>query len=132
MRREQGLTLIELVVTVAIIGILASAAISTYEAYRKRTYEAIAISFMRSWVAAQEEFRQRKGYYADADEILGEVGMKILVVPRNVPYNFHIDSDNRQTESWYGRATPKTGGLRHFYVNQTGVVVGSTDGPPNP
>ncbi len=129
--KQRGFTLLELLVVVAIIGILAAIAISSYDAYRKRAYEGVAMSYMRNWVAAQELYLQKHGHYADADEQL-QNDLHVLFVPDNVPYNFHIDSGSSRTETWYGLATPTVGGLRYFYIDQTGLLLGSMSGPPRP
>jgi len=128
---ERGFTLLELLVVVAIIGILAAIAVSSYNAYRKRAYEAVAMSYLRNWVPAQELYLQKYGRYADADEQL-QSPLKVLYVPGTVPYDFHIDSGTSATSRWWGRATPTVGGLRHFYIDQTGILLGSMSGPPNP
>jgi prepilin-type N-terminal cleavage/methylation domain-containing protein len=128
---QRGFTLLELLVVVAIIGILAAIAITSYNAYRKRAYEAVAMSYLRNWVPAQELYLQKYGHYADADEQL-QSPLHVLYVPGTVPYDFHIDSGTSANTRWFGRATPTVGGLRHFYIDQTGRLLGSMSGPPNP
>jgi len=123
---QRGFTLIELMVTITIISILTAIAIPIYEAYRKRGYEAVAMSYLRSWAPAQELYLQANGTYASADEDLDG-----LFVPTNVPYTFSIDSGSG-TERWWGRATPTTGGLSYMYIDQTAVVRSSLSGPPPP
>jgi Tfp pilus assembly protein PilE len=119
-------------VTVGIIGILAAIAVAAYDDFRKRGYEASAVSYLRSWVPAQEVYLQKHGRYADADEDLAENDLGILFVPNDIPYDFSLDNNNSQTELWYGRAAPQTRGLAHLYVDQTGVVLKSLGGPPSP
>jgi prepilin-type N-terminal cleavage/methylation domain-containing protein len=130
---KRGFTLLELLVVVAIIGILSATVIAAYMTYRSRGYEAVAISYMRSWVPAQELYMQKYGHYADADEQLAQGALGVLYVPKsNVPYDFSIDSSGSEASTWWGRGTPTIAGLRYLYVDQTGAVLSSTTGPPHP
>ena len=54
--REEGFTLIELMIVIAIIGILAAIAIPQFSAYRKRSYNAAAQSDVRNIATAQEAY----------------------------------------------------------------------------
>jgi type IV pilus assembly protein PilA len=58
-RDEKGFTLIELMIVIAIIGILAAIAIPQFNAYRARSYNASANSDLRNMITAQE------GYFVD-------------------------------------------------------------------
>ena len=119
---HRGFTLLELLVVVAVIGILAATAIAAYGRYRLRAYEAVAISYMSSWVPAQELYLQKFGHYADADETLATPGFPLKVPPASIPYDFSIDSGSNATTRWWGQGAPTKPNLRHFYIDNTGVV----------
>jgi type IV pilus assembly protein PilE len=83
---ERGFTLIELVITVAIVGILASLAMGSYQKYVLRVNRAAAQAFMLD-VALREEL-----YLLDARTYttnIGNTGLG-LVVPAHVSQRYAI------------------------------------------
>jgi prepilin-type N-terminal cleavage/methylation domain-containing protein len=129
---KRGFTLLELLIVVAILGILAALAVGSYYAAKARAYEAVATCYMRSWVEAQEMYLQKFGHYADAPDQLARLDGVLSVPPSTIPYDFSIDSTAQETSVWWGRGTPKSAGLRYFYIDQSAVIVSSSSGPPHP
>ena len=62
--KEKGFTLIELMIVIAIIGILAAIAIPQFSAYRKRSYNSAAKADLRNLATAEE------AYYVDYNTYL--------------------------------------------------------------
>jgi type IV pilus assembly protein PilE len=64
MRGKEGVTLIEIMVVVAIVGMLAAIAIPAYDNYVTRSRRSDAFTALETVRAAQEMYRAEKGFYA--------------------------------------------------------------------
>ena len=82
-RRDRGFTLVELVVTVAIIGILASASYGSYVNYLKRANRSAAQQFMLEVMNRQELYLLDARTFADD---VGDTGLGMTLPPRVAQY----------------------------------------------
>ena len=60
---NKGFTLIEILIVVAILGILAAVAIPSFVDYRRKSYNAITTADTKSAKFSLESFYQETGYY---------------------------------------------------------------------
>jgi prepilin-type N-terminal cleavage/methylation domain-containing protein len=71
---EKGFTLIELMIVIAIIGILAAIAIPQFAAYRARSFNAAALADLRNTATSQEAYYADNMTYANGTTPLSEYG----------------------------------------------------------
>jgi type IV pilus assembly protein PilA len=76
MRKNEGFTLIELMIVIAIIGILAAIAIPQFSAYRQRSYNSSANADLRNAATAQEAYYVDHMRYTNvAGDLVGTYGL---------------------------------------------------------
>jgi type IV pilus assembly protein PilA len=113
-RDEKGFTLIELMIVIAIIGILAAIAIPQFSAYRKRSYNAAAESDLRNAATAQEAyFVDNSTYCNDTGTLTGTTYGLFL----SDKVEFVIDSASAQT---YVMKTWNTSGDASYIIRGPG------------
>lgn len=93
-KKEHGFTLIELMIVIAIIGILAAIAIPQFAAYRQRAYVSALKSDAHTIANAQE------AYYADNDTYSAATATVL-----NATYGAANLSDNTEVSNWAADAT---------------------------
>lgn len=119
--RMRGVTLLELMAVVAIIGILAAIAVPSYRGYVMRAQRTDAMSALLRIAAAQEKFYLQNNQYADGLDDLGIPGTE------NGWYDVVINNTN-VTRDFTVTATAASGGAQandshcaSFSLTSTGV-----------
>ena len=130
MKREQGFTLIELMIVVAIIAIIAAIAIPSLLNARKAGNEASAISSMRTLTTVNEQYRTRFGVYSANMGALQAAGYIDSVLGNGTKSGFSF-AYGVAPNTWNVTGVPTvvgTTGDRSFFVNQSGVIRGEAGG----
>lgn len=108
--RRQGFTLIELMITVVVAGILAAVAYPSMMSFIQRGRRADAVAALTTVVQAQERFRSNSNSYATS---LGDDGLKLAdtLAKMSKYYDFTLTSEAFAT-GYQVTAKPKTGGAQ--------------------
>jgi len=110
---SRGFSLMEMLVVVAIIGVLAAIAVPTYDNYVKRGHRAAAQAFMMQISGKQAQYLLDARNYAVGSTAVTDLGL--TVPPEVTPfYNVAVENSTGGTTvsvppSFRVRATPKTG-----------------------
>ncbi|MBW2147133.1 MAG: prepilin-type N-terminal cleavage/methylation domain-containing protein [Deltaproteobacteria bacterium] len=113
MKKEKGFTLIELMIVIAIIGILAAIAIPQFAQYRQRAYDADAKSALKNMATAQESYFVDYNEYTVTRANLGTYGWTVST-------DITIANLAKNTTSWSATAMHVSSGNVFTYDSARG------------
>lgn len=134
-RPDSGFSLVELMVTVAIVATIAAVAIPSYRQYVMRANRADATASLLRLASAQERFYLQNNTYASNDQMddAPPAGLGIAGTERGF-YALEIESDDLLT-GYEARATIVAGEAQHddedcveFSVNEQGLRAAEDSG----
>ena len=122
---HQGFTLIELMITVATVGILASLAYPSYAQYIVRSNRSSAVSFVMNLASKQEQYNLDARQYTNQLSLLGAASIPTEVSNN---YNVTVTADNTVAPPAYSITSTPTGTqlardtlCGTLSINQTGL-----------
>jgi type IV pilus assembly protein PilA len=122
---QRGFSLIELLIVVAIIGIIAAIAIPYLESARQATKSASAINSMRTINSSQASYRSATGRYGTLIE-LGNgnyIADTSLRGGQKSGYTFNISSaTNLDYEAVADPVMDPSNVFQHYYINASGII----------
>ncbi|MFN0058288.1 MAG: type IV pilin protein [Planctomycetota bacterium] len=124
-KRNQGFTLIELMIVVAIIAIIAAIAIPSLLAARISGNEASAISSLRTLTTVNEQYRTRFGTYAANLAALQASGYIDNVLGGGAKSGYNFTGYAATATTWSvgaDAAVQGRTGERGFFVDESGVI----------
>jgi type IV pilus assembly protein PilA len=132
MSRTDGFSLIELLIVVAVIGIIAALAVPNLIQSKKAANEASAIASVRNLITAEITYASTvgNGNFGSLGELSGENFVdELLGSGQKDGYLFDLSANAALGFSIVANpAAPGTTGERAFYGDETGVIRFTTDG----
>ena len=117
-KQQKGFTLIELMITVAIVGIIATIAYPSYQGFLQKSSRSVAQADLMALAAAMERHKAATYSYKGAAVSAGDTGAPTVFYahsPSSEPvakrrYDLTIDTVSTSGTSYLVKATPLSGG----------------------
>jgi prepilin-type N-terminal cleavage/methylation domain-containing protein len=128
-RRNAGFTLLELMIVVAIIGILSAIAIPTFQSYIYRSRTTEAVTFLAEIRQRQESYRAEFGQYCSVSASTGSAPSSGSWAPRSLPASGSKVAWDSTLDSW-SQLGASPDGMVAFQYRTTAGGPGSSPGIP--
>ena len=123
-KTEEGFTLIELMIVIAIIGILAAIAIPQFSAYRTRSYNSAAQADLRNAATAQE------AYYVDFSHYVDDPQTNLIGEDYGLYLSDSVTMDGAGDADSYVMTSYHTSGNRTYSLEGPGGSIEYSEGIP--
>jgi len=136
-RKQSGFTLIELMITVAVVAILAAVAYPNYTQYVQRGYRSEGIAMLQDAAARMERYYAQNNQYTNAT--LAGIGLtppagSTTVASQSGKYALSLVGTAAAT-TYAFQVTPQNGQEKDpcgtLSISQTGVLTAATGAPAN-
>lgn len=126
MKSSQGFTLIELMVVMAIIALLAAIAIPQFNAYRIRSFNALALNDLRNMVTAQEALYSSEEIYEACENAA------CLAIPGfQLSGDVDISVELVEADAFEATSSHPKGDLEYSFSSATGTYTSAAPGGGN-
>jgi type IV pilus assembly protein PilE len=138
LKRARGVTLVELMVVIAVIGILAAIAIPSYRRYLIRSQRSEAkIALLALRTAEEKYYLQYNAYSSNVTGATDGTGLGLTNVSETGKYDIAVSTFAADGQSYMATASPRTGGgqtddsqCKNFTITDRGTR--GVSGPEGP